>query len=60
MNRFISNEPNNFIQFYFEEAHNLFPKKDDKDLSQIYNRIAKRRREIKLRNDLCNTRSQLN
>ncbi|EJP8127855.1 ATP-binding protein, partial [Salmonella enterica subsp. enterica serovar Agona] len=25
----------------FEEAHNLFPKKDDKDLSQIYNRIAK-------------------
>lgn len=41
MNRFITNEPNNFIQFYFEEAHNLFPKKDDKDLSQIYNRIAK-------------------
>ena len=41
MNRFIKNEPNNFIQFYFEEAHNLFPKKDDKDLSQIYNRIAK-------------------
>lgn len=41
MNRFISNTPNNFIQFYFEEAHNLFPKKDDKDLSQIYNRLAK-------------------
>lgn len=41
MNRFITNSPNNFIQFYFEEAHNLFPKKDDKDLSQIYNRIAK-------------------
>lgn len=41
MNRFIENKPNNFIQFYFEEAHNLFPKKDDKDLSQIYNRIAK-------------------
>ena len=41
MNRFISNDPNNFIQFYFEEAHNLFPKKEDKDLSQIYNRIAK-------------------
>lgn len=39
--RFISNSPNNFIQFYFEEAHNLFPKKDDQDLSQIYNRIAK-------------------
>jgi len=41
MNNFISNKPNNFIQYYFEEAHNLFPKKEDKDLSQIYNRIAK-------------------
>ncbi len=41
MDRFINNLPNNFLQFYFEEAHNLFPKKDDKDLSQIYNRIAK-------------------
>jgi len=41
MNNFIKTSPNNFIQFYFEEAHNLFPKKDDKDLSQIYNRIAK-------------------
>ncbi len=41
MDRFIKNKPNNFVQFYFEEAHNLFPKKDDKDLSQIYNRIAK-------------------
>ncbi len=41
MERFTSTKPNNFIQFYFEEAHNLFPKKDDKDLSQIYNRVAK-------------------
>ena len=41
MSRFIENKNNNFIQFYFEEAHNLFPKKEDKDLSQIYNRIAK-------------------
>ena len=41
MKRFIANQPNNFIQFYFEEAHNLFPKKEDKDLSQIYNRLAK-------------------
>lgn len=41
MKRFIKNKPNNFVQFYFEEAHNLFPKKEDKDLSQIYNRIAK-------------------
>lgn len=41
MSTFIDNQSNNFIQFYFEEAHNLFPKKDEKDLSQIYNRIAK-------------------
>ena len=26
---------------YFEEAHNLFPKQTDKDLSKIYNRLAK-------------------
>ncbi len=41
MKRFTELKPNNFIQFYFEEAHNLFPKKEDKDLSQIYNRLAK-------------------
>ncbi len=41
MDRFVQNLQNNFIQFYFEEAHNLFPKKEDKDLSQIYNRLAK-------------------
>jgi DNA helicase HerA-like ATPase len=41
VSRFTSTSPNNFIQFYFEEAHNLFPKKEDKDLSQIYNRLAK-------------------
>lgn len=41
MARFVENKPNNFIQFYFEEAHNLFPKKEEKDLSQIYNRLAK-------------------
>ncbi|MCT3915083.1 ATP-binding protein [Elizabethkingia anophelis] len=48
MNRFINNLPNNFIQFYFEEAHNLFPKKDDKDLSIIYNRIAKEGAKLNL------------
>jgi hypothetical protein len=48
MTRFISNEPNNFIQFYFEEAHNLFPKKEDKDLSQIYNRLAKEGAKLNL------------
>lgn len=41
ISRFTTTRPNNFIQFYFEEAHNLFPKKEDKDLSQIYNRLAK-------------------
>jgi Helicase HerA, central domain len=48
MNRFIQNLPNNFIQFYYEEAHNLFPKKDDKDLSQVYNRIAKEGAKLNL------------
>jgi len=48
MARFISNTPNNFVQFYFEEAHNLFPKKEDKDLSQIYNRIAKEGAKLNL------------
>ena len=41
MDNFVNNKPNNFVQFYFEEAHNLFPQKDDKDLSRIYSRIAK-------------------
>jgi DNA helicase HerA-like ATPase len=48
MGRFIKNEPNNFIQFYFEEAHNLFPQKEDKDLSKIYNRIAKEGAKLSL------------
>jgi DNA helicase HerA-like ATPase len=48
MVKFTNNKINNFIQFYFEEAHNLFPKKDDKDLSQIYNRIAKEGAKLNL------------
>ncbi len=48
MSRFISNEPSNFIQMYFEEAHNLFPKKEDRDLSQIYNRLAKEGAKLRL------------
>jgi hypothetical protein len=48
MRRFIENKQANFIQLYFEEAHNLFPKKDDKDLSQIYNRIAKEGAKLRL------------
>jgi DNA helicase HerA-like ATPase len=41
MDRFIKNQPANTIQMYFEEAHNLFPKKNESDLTHIYNRIAK-------------------
>jgi hypothetical protein len=41
MDRFINNQSANFIQMYFEEAHNLFPTKTDTDLTLIYNRIAK-------------------
>lgn len=48
MARFIDAKPNNFLQFYFEEAHNLFPRKDDKDLSQVYNRIAKEGAKLNL------------
>lgn len=48
MGRFINNEAANYIQLYFEEAHNLFPKKDDKDLSQIYNRLAKEGAKLRL------------
>lgn len=48
MQRFIEAQPNNFIQFYFEEAHNLFPQKEDKDLSKIYNRIAKEGAKLNL------------
>lgn len=48
MNYFIRNQFVNFIQLYFEEAHNLFPKKDDRDLTQIYNRIAKEGQKLGL------------
>lgn len=41
MNKFINNQVTNFVQLYFEEAHNLFPKKNESDLTLIYNRIAK-------------------
>ena len=36
MDHFIHNRPNNFIQFYFEEAHNLFPKRRQRLESNIY------------------------
>jgi DNA helicase HerA-like ATPase len=48
MQQFIATKSNNFIQLYFEEAHNLFPKKEDRNLSQIYNRIAKEGAKLNL------------
>lgn len=48
MKRFIGNEQANFIQMYFEEAHNLFPKKNEADLTLIYNRIAKEGAKLNL------------
>jgi DNA helicase HerA-like ATPase len=33
---------------YFEEAHNLFPKKNEADLTLIYNRIAKEGAKLRL------------
>jgi hypothetical protein len=51
MNRFVKNEAANFVQMYFEEAHNLFPRKDERDLTIVYNRLAKEGQ--KLRIGLC-------
>ena len=48
LDRFTKNLPNNFVQFYFEESHNIFPKKEDKDLSDIYNRLAKEGAKLQL------------
>ncbi|MBU4535278.1 MAG: DUF87 domain-containing protein [Euryarchaeota archaeon] len=48
LSNFIKNKPNNFIQTYFEEAHNLFPKKESSDLTQTYNRIAKEGAKLNL------------
>ncbi len=48
MDRFIKTKHNNYIQMYFEEAHNLFPKKEEKDLSQVYNRLAKEGAKLNL------------
>ncbi len=48
MDRFVKNESSNFIQMYFEEAHNLFPKKNEADLTLIYNRIAKEGAKLNL------------
>lgn len=48
MDRFIKNEQANFVQMYFEEAHNLFPRKEEKDLTIIYNRLAKEGAKLRI------------
>ena len=48
MRRFTRNEKANFIQLYFEEAHNLFPRQNEKDLTLIYNRLAKEGQKLRL------------
>lgn len=48
MSRFVENKPNNFIQFYFEEAHNLFPRNTDANQVTIYNRVAKEGAKLNL------------
>lgn len=50
MNLFTKNEVenHNYIQFYFEEAHNLFPKQSETDLKNIYNRLAKEGAKLKI------------
>jgi len=48
MSHFIANEQANFVQMYFEEAHNLFPRKEEKDLTIIYNRLAKEGQKLGL------------
>lgn len=40
-NKFVSNKlSDHFVELYFEEAHNLFPR-DNKELSDVYSRFAK-------------------
>jgi hypothetical protein len=48
MERFIQNEQANFVQLYFEEAHNLFPRREDRDMTVIYNRLAKEGQKLRL------------
>jgi DNA helicase HerA-like ATPase len=48
MAHFVANEQANFVQMYFEEAHNLFPRKEDRDLTNIYNRIAKEGQKLRI------------
>ena len=47
MEKFTNEQDPDYIQMYFEEAHNIFPK-DDKDLKNIYNRLAKEGAKLKI------------
>lgn len=47
MDKFTNDKEPEYIQMYFEEAHNIFPK-DDKDLRNIYNRLAKEGAKLKI------------
>ena len=47
MEKFTNDIEPESIQMYFEEAHNIFPK-DDKDLRNIYNRLAKEGAKLKI------------
>lgn len=47
MEKFTNEETPDYIQMYFEEAHNIFPK-EDKDLTNIYNRLAKEGAKLKI------------
>lgn len=48
MERFVRLVPNNFIQFYFEEAHDRFPRQAGGDPDAIYERIAKEGAKLNL------------
>jgi hypothetical protein len=48
MNCFVANQQANFVQMYFEEAHNLFPRKEERDLTIIYNRLAKEGQKLRI------------
>ncbi|MHB9028501.1 MAG: ATP-binding protein [Candidatus Latescibacterota bacterium] len=48
MVRFIRSLPNNFIQFYFEKAHELFPREGNPAGVSVYDRIAREGRKLRL------------
>lgn len=48
MKRFVENDQANVLQLYFEEAHNLFPSKNEDDLTLVYNRLAKEGAKLNL------------